>query len=382
MKKNESEKIKKTDENDLADEIEKETTAEESSGKTEVSDADEKKHGKAFVYTMKFIRGLCFFLILAILFPILTYMFTPKKNTNEGGMKDQNAHAFYAEPKNTIDTVIIGNSEAYSSFSPLEMWKSYGMTSYVSAQGAVIMSEAYYILKEILKNQSPSVVVFETDVLFQPKTDDVLRDRTFNNVMENEIPLLKYHDNWKIENPSQYFAPIKYTWQSYTRGQLVDSTIDPLETHDFQIEDGKDVEYKNGVISPYLRMYLDKMAELCRERNISFVLVTIPNTLTSSKQNCEAVTKYAESKNIVHLDFGTHPEYANIDWQKDTRDGGVHLNTVGAKKVSDYLGKYIKDHYNVPDRRKDKKLAKRWNKDYKRYQEEIKKELGQISTTD
>ena len=149
---------------------------------------------------------------------------------------------------------------------------------------------------------------------------------------------------------------------------MVDPSTVPLETPELRLEDGKDEEYKNGVISPYIMYYLNKFVDLCHENGIDVMLVTIPNTLTSSKENHEAVRKYAESRNIPHIDFGTHPEYVNIDWTLDTRDGGVHMNTFGAKKISDYLGKYIKEHYKIPDRRNDKKLAERWNKDYKKYQ--------------
>ena len=58
------------------------------------------------------------------------------------------------------------------------------------------------------------------------------------------------------------------------------------------------------------------------------------------------------------------------------------MNTFGAKKISDYLGKYIKEHYKIPDRRNDKKLAERWNKDYKKYQNYIKAKLKELNETD
>ena len=34
----------------------------------------------------------------------------------------------------------------------------------------------------------------------------------------------------------------------------------------------------------------------------------------------------------------------------DFRDKG-HLNDSGSKKVANYLGKYIKEHYDIPDTR-------------------------------
>ena len=44
--------------------------------------------------------------------------------------------------------------------------------------------------------------------------------------------------------------------------------------------------------------------------------------------------------------------------------------------------KYIKEHYKIPDRRNDKKLAERWNKDYKKYQNYIKAKLKELNETD
>ncbi len=334
---------------------------------------EKKTKNKFLFYTARTVRGISFFVILGILLTVINYALHPKNNKKEFGMKDQNAHAFYAEPENTIDTLIIGNSEAYSSFSPLEMWHEYGITSYVSAQGAIIMSEAYYILKEALKTQDPKIVIFETDALFPHKSDQTLRDRTISNVIENEISLLKYHDTWKIQKPANFFSPIEYKWKSYSRGQMDDPKIEAYGSNFMDISEGKDEEYKDGKINFWILKYLDKFVDLCKENNISVIFVTIPNTLTTSRLNSQAVKDYCSGKSITYLDFSEHPEYINIDWTTDTRDGGVHMNTYGAKKVSDFLGQYITDNYDIPDRRKDEKLAKRWDSDYRRYSNRIQK---------
>ena len=41
--------------------------------------------------------------------------------------------------------------------------------------------------------------------------------------------------------------------------------------------------------------------------------------------------------NLIYKDLG-------IDFEKDTADGGDHLNIYGAKKVSKYLGDYLNDN--------------------------------------
>ena len=351
----------------------------EESGKEEITQRKKPK-GKAAVFAGKALRSISFFLILGTILGICSYAVHPKNNKKEYGMRDQNAHAFYAEPENTLDTIIIGNSEAYSSFSPLEMWHAYGITSYVSAKGAILMSDAYYILREVLKTQSPKLVVFETDAVFPQKEDQTLRDRTINNVIENESPLIKYHDVWKIQKPENYFAPIDYKWQSYSRGQMDDPRTEGYESRNLVVSDGKNEVYRDGKINFWILEYMDKFVDLCREKNIQVLFVTVPNIITTSKLNSQAIKNYCTSRGIPQIDFSEHPEFINIDWTKDTRDGGVHMNTRGAKKVSLFLGQYIIDQYGIKDRRDDKKLAERWDRDYKRYKNEVqikrKKILG------
>ena len=368
-----------------ADASDKKAAPETVSGEAEESGTEEgaqekKPKGKAAFYAGKALRSISFFLILGTILGIFSYAVHPKNNKKEYGMRDQNAHAFYAEPENTLDTIIIGNSEAYSSFSPLEMWHAYGITSYVSAKGAILMSDAYYILKEVLKTQSPKLVIFETDAVFPQKEDQTRRDRTINNVIENESPLIKYHDVWKIQRPENYFAPINYRWQSYSRGQMDDPRTEGYESRNLVVSDGKNEVYRDGRINYWILKYMDKFVELCREKNIQVLFVTVPNILTTSKLNSQAIKNYCTSRNIPQIDFSEHPEFINIDWTKDTRDGGVHMNTRGAKKVSLFLGQYIINQYDIKDRRDDKELAKRWDRDYKRYKNEVqikrKKLLG------
>ena len=48
-------------------------------------------------------------------------MLYPKSSDPEGGLSNPNARGFYGEPKNSIDLVVMGNSNAYSAYSPMLM---------------------------------------------------------------------------------------------------------------------------------------------------------------------------------------------------------------------------------------------------------------------
>ena len=58
-----------------------------------------------------------------------------------------------------------------------------------------------------------------------------------------------------------------------------------------------------------------------------------------------------------------------IDWNTDTQDGGWHLNTNGAVKVSKYLANYLKENFNLTDKRENKDYQD-WNQDLEKYLED------------
>jgi hypothetical protein len=76
------------------------------------------------------LRTLLFFGIFAVLFAGLNHLMAPKDTTDKAGMHEAHAKAFLAEPENTVDVVILGNSEAYRGVAPLTIWEEYGITAY------------------------------------------------------------------------------------------------------------------------------------------------------------------------------------------------------------------------------------------------------------
>ena len=67
-----------------------------------------------------------------------------------------------------------------------------------------------------------------------------------------------------------------------------------------------------------------------------------------------------------------------IDWSKDTRDGGDHVNYFGAEKVSAYLGKYLSGTGLFKNRRSDPAYAQ-WEvnlKDFNKRTEQYKSGNG------
>ena len=78
-----------------------------------------------------FLAGL-----LAILF-LLSFVVNPKDNSAQAGMKDPTAMGFLGEPSNSIDVLVLGDSESYSSIIPIQLWQQQGITSSAAATHSV-----------------------------------------------------------------------------------------------------------------------------------------------------------------------------------------------------------------------------------------------------
>ena len=76
-------------------------------------------------------RVLGFALGLIVILIAVSFVMTPKDNTERAGMLSERAYGFLAEPENSLDALFFGDSEGYRAFIPLQMWDEYGITSYV-----------------------------------------------------------------------------------------------------------------------------------------------------------------------------------------------------------------------------------------------------------
>ena len=64
------------------------------------------------------LRALLFVVILAVLMMVGTHLFHPKNNREDFGMGEMKANGILAEPENTFDVVMIGDSECALAFAP------------------------------------------------------------------------------------------------------------------------------------------------------------------------------------------------------------------------------------------------------------------------
>ena len=112
-------------------------------------------------------KSILFLLILFLILLILSRIFIPKKNTIEAGILLRNLRqvSVLAEPEHTIDVIIIGDSESYTSFVPLEAWQEHGYTSYVCGAPSQTLPEIMSFMQQALEKQQPKIILLETNII-------------------------------------------------------------------------------------------------------------------------------------------------------------------------------------------------------------------------
>ena len=71
------------------------------------------------------------------------------------------ARAFYAQPKNSIDVLALGTSHVHCGINTGVLWEDYGIAAYDFSAAEQPVWVTYYYLKEAYKYQSPKVVVLD-----------------------------------------------------------------------------------------------------------------------------------------------------------------------------------------------------------------------------
>lgn len=115
------------------------------------------------------------------------------------------------------------------------------------------------------------------------------------------------------------------------------------------------------------------MIEYCKENDIDIIVTYAPYP---AKDYYIAESKYVKTVcDEYGVDYINFLEMDVVNYNIDCSDATSHLNPSGARKVTDYLGKYIMENYNIPDQRGNESYSF-WNEDYNKFIDFKIKELA------
>ena len=286
----------------------------------------------------------------------------------EGAMVEE-----YYKETTDHDVIFIGDCEVYENFSTMELWKEYGITSYIRGSSQQLVWQSYYLLEETLKYEKPKVVVFNVLSLkydkpqkeaynrmtldgmkwSMSKVNDIKASMTEGeNLIDYVFPILRYHSRWNEltgDDLKYIFEKEKVTHNGYymrvdirPQGEFPDPM--PLDDYSFGENSMK---------------YLDMMTKLCKDNGIELVLIKAPTEYPYWYEEWdEQVKEYADQNGLNYINMIPLKDEIGLDMSVDTYDAGLHLNLTGAEKMSDYFGKWLVDTYGLEDHRNDPKYTK------------------------
>ena len=317
------------------------------------------------------------------IFAFLNVLLAPKymEDLVEGSMLSQ----YYREDKNH-DVIFIGDCEVYANFSPMEMYRDYGITAYVRGSSQQLVWQSYSVLEETLTYETPKAVVFNVNAMrysepvneaFHRLTIDKMRwskqkvDMIQSSMTEEEtflsyvFPILRYHSRFD-ELTKEDFTYLFKVKDNTHNGHLINQNVKPV---------GKlpaKRKLSNYQFGDVCYDYLEKMAALCAEKGVELILIKAPSLYPYWYEEYDQQIKaFAKNHELCYYDFTKATEDIGLDFQTDTYDAGLHLNLQGAVKLSRYFAQILTEYHDIPDRRSDPAIAALYGEKLARYDEAI-----------
>lgn len=257
-----------------------------------------------------------------------------------GSLEKYGYHYQYVQPKLSTyqqekpfskEILFVGDSLAWTGFNPKGYEKEFGIKNYNLSTIGQMTLDSYVMIREALKTQKPKIIVLEAHALFNATN----KYNRFD--LMNLFPIMNYHAMYRFdlkgkEDPHLGYYPDK-TIEAYRKRmdymKQKKIPFNPLNPYN--------ITYLNR----FNLKYLDKIKKLCHDSGVKLVLVSVPSPVNWNQKRHDEVEKWANQNGIRYIDYNLKLKQVKIDFEKDYRDGGDHLNDFGEEKIRKALGSYL-----------------------------------------
>ena len=324
------------------------------------------------------IRISCFLLILCIVLCTANNIFKVKYSDGIYVVTK-----FYELEDDSVDVLFLGSSHAFESFNTGTLWDEYGMASYILGGSAQPLWNTYYYLKEALKTQTPKVIVLEGyfTTCYREYADDsrIIKNNNGLHWSADKLNSIKisspeerwnefmleyeqYHTRYRELEAGDFLPNQNYRLYDDWKGFGCNMDTIPLESVDVSGVEEKIPLYEKT--EKYYRMII----ELAQDNNIPIVVAISPYAgITEGEQMVfNAASDIAHEYGVPFVNFNFYLNEMGMNYETDAADE-AHLNYKGNQKYSFYFGKWLKDNYDIPNRKGDERYSS-WQKsaDYTR----------------
>ena len=327
----------------------------------------------------KLLRLASCIITLALILSCLSSMVQVTKRK-----QSENKYADFFQQEEDFDVLFFGSSVVINGIFPMQLWNDHGIVSYNFGGHGNRLSTSYWVMKNALDYTNPKLVVIDCmglkvddrahkvyeflhlslDAFPFTKTKvqavwDLLRKDENNEAKslrsEMIFPFSTYHSRWTELTEDDFKPEAKNNKEKGAESRI--SVATPIEGTTAPADA---VMTESSVSMEYLERFITD----CQAQGIEVLLVYLPfPPTTDCVIEAQTVPQIAEKYGVEYINF---LQMGLVDFQIDCYDADSHLNPSGAQKVTEYLGNFITENYNIPDHRQDSAYAG-WHTDYDEY---------------
>jgi hypothetical protein len=335
------------------------------------------------------VKGVVFILIFAFLFIKVSYLLRPESFRGAATTIKE----YLSLPDNSIDVVYIGASRVNRYWAPMEAYKRYGLVSANCTAGALPQQFTKYIAVEALRRQSPKLLIIALDTFSTQTnlTDSDVRIRSVTDsfrysferlqAIQNGIPnekstfsyhfdIAKYHSN--LENlfkKNCWYYAFGRDIQNDTKangglnGYLFERNAASIRHPSCSYID--ELPLSNSV-NPFYFELIDFVKTL----NLKVMFTVSPHGENEKEEKyINYMRRVALENGIVFLNGNEFFDEIGLDVDVDFNDRS-HTNIFGAEKYTEWLCRYLRNHYDLPDRRGDYRYTD-WDLSYELWVQKV-----------
>lgn len=321
------------------------------------------------------LQGALFLALLAALLAGLNRLLVPKNYlSNRSWPTTASINEFYAMETNSVDVLFLGSSVAVNHFAPQLLYDRFGIRAFNlgTEQQSILFS--YWWLREALRFQSPKVVVLEGLFLqdchpeFPANTSEGLTRHCLDPMRWSPVKLaavrdvcqrdpsqsllsyfflnIRFHNRWKELSPDDFLrgglaVSSLLGWAPGKNPPEFDTPFEPFE---------ESVPDDALQLRPDMEEYFGKIAGLCREKGIRLILLKTPQedaALHAAKLDA-AYRNLAAQHDADFFNLRQASLFAQLGTDPASASVYGHGNLPGNLAVSDWMGRLLRDRYQVP----------------------------------
>ena len=334
-------------------------------------------HQVSSIFSSKLRKILSVVLLAAMLLGGIAYL-TKATQRDSSGYK----YRPFFEEDTEYDVLFFGTSHVINGIFPMQLWNDYGITSYNFGGHGNSIATSYWVMVNALQYHKPKVAVL--DVLSAGSTTTEMNISNSHLSLdafplsatkiaaakdifptdkgkqtELILPLSVYHNRWNELTADMLKAGFgRHSSSNVEKGAESRIAVAiPNETTRVS-------RFSRATDDSVGLQYIQKFIDYCNEIGLEPVIINIPFPASESAQMwANAAIHLADTNGAGYINY---PYLDLVDYDTDCYDSGSHLNPSGARKVTDYLGQYLTEHYDLTDHRADEAYAC-WHDDYDTY---------------